>query len=76
MPGTHPELIHLTALIEARRRHRLRMVEQLFEEEQRHFAKMAAAEEREAWMTWSVSKSGGCAYMQLRREQLRRENRH
>ncbi|CAO1618390.1 unnamed protein product [Parajaminaea phylloscopi] len=52
LDGTHPELIHLTALIEVRRQHRLRMVELWFEEEQRHYAKMAAAEEREAWLSW------------------------
>lgn len=55
LDGTHPELIHLTALIEARRQHRLRLVELWFEEEQRHHAKMAAAEEREAWLTWRHS---------------------
>lgn len=52
LDGTHPELIHITALIEARRQHRLRMAELWFEEDQRYYAKMAAAEEREAWLTW------------------------
>ncbi|CAO1626887.1 unnamed protein product [Sympodiomycopsis kandeliae] len=52
LEGTHPELVHITALIEARRLWKLRTLETWFEEEQRHFAKMAAAEEREAQLTW------------------------
>lgn len=80
LDGTHPELIHLTALIEARRQVRLHTVQLQFEEEQRHFAKMAAAEEREAWMTWRYNvaelRRGSMEEISRKRRKLEREKRN
>lgn len=79
LDGTHPELVHITALIEARRVWKLRTLETWFEEEQRHYAKMAAAEEREAQLTWRAEtaelRRGLMDEWSSKRRKLEREKR-
>lgn len=53
--GTHPDLIHLTNLIELRRERRLKLVELWFEEQQKQYARVASSEEAAAWSHWRVS---------------------
>lgn len=78
--GTHPELIHMTALIESRRRCRHRENAIWFEEQQRFYAKMAASEERQALMSWrgdlSELRRKGMKDCNNKRRKLDREKRN
>lgn len=62
--GTHPELIHLTKVIETRRERRQKLVELWFEQQQSQYARVAKAEEAMAWSHWRN------ATADLRREQM------
>jgi hypothetical protein len=53
--GTHPELIHLTKLIEARRERRVRLGSAWFEHQQRQYERVGKAEEAMEWSAWRVS---------------------
>ena len=55
LDGTHPELIFLTNLIEARKRRRLEVIEAQFEEQERQFSRVAKSDEQAIWSTWRVS---------------------
>lgn len=80
LDGTHPELIHVTAIIEARRVFKIRTLETWYEEEQRHFAKMAAAESREAHLTWRAEtadlRRDAMEEWSTKRRKLEREKRN
>ncbi|PWN91346.1 hypothetical protein FA10DRAFT_278188 [Acaromyces ingoldii] len=62
--GTHPDLIHLTNLIELRRERRLKLVELWFEEQQKQYARVASSEEAAAWSHWRHDAA------ELRRQQM------
>lgn len=59
LDGTHPELIFLTNLIEARRRRRMEVIEAQFEEQERQFSRVAKSDEQAIWSTWRVSPACG-----------------
>ncbi|PWN51772.1 hypothetical protein IE53DRAFT_36999 [Violaceomyces palustris] len=62
--GTHPELIHLTNAIEARRERRMKLVEKCFEQQEKQYERVAKAEEFAAWNAWRTD----CAI--LRRDMM------
>lgn len=53
--GTHPDLIYLTNVIEARRERRLQLVERYFEQSQQQYDRVARVNESAAWSNWRVS---------------------
>ena len=55
LDGTHPELIYLTNLIEARRRKRSQLVDHWFEQQEMQFSRVARADEQNIWSSWRVS---------------------
>lgn len=52
LDGTHPDLIHLSNLIENRRERKLKLVDKWFEQEEKQYERVAKAEEAAAWNNW------------------------
>ncbi len=57
LDGTHPELIYLNNLIEARKKRRLELVDSTFDAQEQQFSRIAKADEQTIWSTWRVSTS-------------------
>ncbi|CEH13856.1 hypothetical protein CBOM_01750 [Ceraceosorus bombacis] len=64
LDGTHPELVHLTRLIDARKERRLNLVELWFEQQQAQYERVAKTEEAMTWSNWRNETAD------LRREQM------
>lgn len=52
--GTHPELLHLTRLIEARRQTKLELAKRLLDGECQIYRRKQEADEHTAWTSWDV----------------------
>jgi hypothetical protein len=52
LDGTHPDLIHLSNLIENRREKKLKLVDKWFEQEEKQYERVAKAEEAAVWNNW------------------------
>lgn len=64
LEGTHPDLIHLSNLIEIRREKKLKLVEKWFEEQEKQYERVAMTEEAAAWNNWRNE------VVELRRQEL------
>lgn len=64
LEGTHPDLIHLSNLIEVRRERKLKLVGKWFEQQEKQYERVAKSEEAAAWNNWRNE------VVELRKEQM------
>ncbi|KDN45888.1 hypothetical protein K437DRAFT_256409 [Tilletiaria anomala UBC 951] len=64
LDGTHPELVYLSNIIEARRRKRQKLADTWFDQQEQQFSRVAKADEQAIWSNWRASMA------QLRRDMM------